>query len=391
MMPSKYRILSFHYIANNGAFLFAYSLAQLLHRNFHTADVKVLDYRSPRLALYEYLKRFKWTQRMPLFYWKRSQLWRNTINRNLNLDRDYPHFTGQKTIQRYFSDHFDALIVGMDVWCIVKGTERPLFPNIYWLPEKMGALKIAYGVSGYNSDRTLIQKYEPEISRYLNDFDIIGSRDRFTHDLVTRYRTRASGLVEMVPDPTFMYDIQPTGVQNKLSQIGVDFNRPIVGILLFGHDALSQAIKSHYKSKGYQILALSMYNPYADFNLGHVLDPFEWAEAFRLLSFCITDRFHGAILCLKNQTPFISLEKDSHLPKSQSKMFDLLYDFDLSRCYVNPGDEKFNSSSFLQDAGEIEANWTKSLESVISSKIDAIKDRHQEFLRRMKREISRGP
>jgi polysaccharide pyruvyl transferase WcaK-like protein len=194
--------------------------------------------------------------------------------------------------------------------------------------------------------------------------------------------------VEMVPDPTFMYDIKPVGVQHKLSQIGIDFNRPILGILLFGHDILSQAIKSHYKSKGYQIVALSMYNPCADFNLGHVLDPFEWAETFRLLTFCITDRFHGAIFCLKNRTPFICLEKDTHLPKSQSKTYDLLSNFNLTRCHVNPLEEKFNSSNFLQHASEIEANWTKSLESVISSKIDAAKYRHQDFLRKIKREIS---
>jgi len=390
MMTFNFRILSFHYITNNGAFLFTHSLSQLFQHHFDSAQVKVLDYRSPRLAVIEYLKRFRFFKGLPLFYWKRSRVWNHTIKQHLDLDRSYPHFSGDKKIQRYFSDHFDALIVGMDVWCLIKGTERPLFPNIYWLPEKIKTTKIAYGVSGYNSDPGLIQRYQSEISTYLNDFDIIGTRDRFTEDLVARYRTRKTGLVGRVPDPTFLYDIKPTGVKDKLSQIGVTFDRPILGILLFGHDSLSQVIKSHYESKGYQIIALSMYNPFADFNLGHLLDPFEWAETFRFLSFCVTDRFHGTILCLKNQIPFISLEKDAHLPKSQSKILDLLSDFDLTTCYSNPQDENFSVSRFLQRANEIESNWENAFKPVISPKIEAIQDRHQDFIGRMKIELKAG-
>ncbi len=355
---------------------------------FQSTEIKVLDYKSFRLALYEYLKRFKFIQGIPLFYWKRSQIWRHALKQTLDLDRNFPHFTSDKKIQRYLSERFDALVVGMDVWCIIKGTERPLFPNIYWLPEKMDVLKIAYGVSAYNSDPRLIQNHKHEIIKYLNDFDIIGSRDRFTIDMVNQHRTRASGLVDLIPDPTFMYEINPTGVRGKLSRLGIDFNRPILGLLLFGRDEISRAISSHYKSKGYQIVALSMYNRFADINLGHVLNPFEWAEVFRFFSFCITDRFHGTIFCLRNQTPFIGFEKDTHLPKIQSKIYNLLSDFDLTECYVNPSEEGFSIARSLHVAGEIESNWTKSFKPLIPSKIIAAQDRHRDFLQRMKYHLS---
>jgi hypothetical protein len=387
-MSSKYRILSFHHITNNGAFLFTYSLLKLFQHEFQDVDVKVLDYVSPRLVLYEFLKRFNVFQSIPSFYLRRSKIWKNTLRQSLDVDKDYPHITRVNNIQRYLSKHFDTLIVGMDVWCINKGTERPLFPNIYWLPEKMDIPKIAYGVSAYNSNNNLIQEHEAEISKYLNDFDIIGSRDRFTHDLVTRYRTRSSGLAEMVPDPTFLYQNQPTGVQDKLARLGIDYQRPILGLLLFGHDALSREIKSYFQSKGYQIVALSMYNPYADINLGHVLDPFEWADTFRLLSFCITDRFHGTIFCLKNQIPFISIEKDAALPKSQSKIYDLLSEFGLTCCYVNPQAEDFTLSEFLQNIVEVEANWEESFKPNIPSKIDAIRNRHLDFIQKLKLELN---
>jgi hypothetical protein len=387
-MSSKFRILSFHHITNNGAFLFAYSLCKLFQEEIRTADIKIINYKSPRLAFYEYLKRFNFLQGIPLFYWRRSQIWQDFIKKNLDLDGRFPHSINIAKIQRYLSKHSDVLIVGMDVWCIVTGTERPLFPNIYWLPERMEIPKIAYGVSAYNSENNLVKIHQEKISKYLNGFDVIGSRDRFTHNLVTRYRTRSSGLVERIPDPTFHFQIKPTNVRDKLSQIGLDFERPILGLLLFGHRELSQEIKRHFQSKGYQIIALSMYNPFADFNLGHLLNPFEWAEAFQLLSFCITDRFHGTIFCLKNQTPFICIEKDAVLPKSQSKIFDLLSEFNLTNCYVNPTDEDFSPPRFLQLAAEIESNWNECFKPDILPKIEIICNHHLEFIQKMKIELN---
>ncbi len=61
-------------------------------------------------------------------------------------------------MQHYFENHYNMLVVGMDIWCLINGTERPKFPNIYWLPEKMAIPKIAYGVSSYNSNPILIKK-----------------------------------------------------------------------------------------------------------------------------------------------------------------------------------------------------------------------------------------
>ena len=386
-MQPKLRILSFHHIQNNGAFLFAFSLAQLLQREFNDFDVKISDYKSRRLKTYDYLKRFKMLQKVPFFYIKRALMWGVETERYLDLDQDIPYFANERTLQKYFSKKYDALVVGMDVWCILNGTERPKFPNIYWLPEKMPISKIAYGVSAYNSDVRLIQHSATQISNYLNDFDIIGVRDHFTYQLVQRYRSRRDGLVEKIPDPTFMYEFRNTAVAIKLKSLGVDLERPILGMLLFGANVLGDRILAHYKSKGYQVLAMSMYNAKADFNLGHILTPFEWAEAFRYFSFCIGDRFHGTVFCLLNQTPFISIEKDVHLPKNQSKIFDLLVDFGLETCYQNPADKDFNIDFLLSRASEIEKSWESSFKPRIQAKIIVHRQAHFDFINKMKKEL----
>ncbi len=386
-MQPKIRILSFHHIPNNGAFLFAHSLMTLLKYEFPDVDVKILDYRSKRLTIYEYLKRFNFFQEIPLFYMKRGHLWGEQINMHLDLDKDFPRFSETRALQNYFSKYYDALVIGMDVWCIINDIERPKFPNIYWLPEKTALPKLAYGVSAYNSELSLIQKSTSKISEYLNGFDVIGARDRFTYRLIQEHRTRDDGIVDIVPDPTFAHEIQETGVQIKLQKLGIDLDRPVLGLLLFGDDFISNEIRSHYKAKGYQILAMGMYNAFADINLGHLLTPFEWAETFQYLSFCITDRFHGAIFCLKSNTPFVSLEKERDLSQDQSKIYDLLAEFDLEACYQNPADETFEITSFLALTSELEAAWEQAYTLDILAKINGIKEKHTQFIHKMKLEF----
>jgi hypothetical protein len=384
MTPSKMGILTYHYIPNNGAFLFAFSLSRLLQKEFGGFEVQVIDYKSPRLAGYEILKRFKVFQGIPNFYMKRARMWDEQVRMHLTLDSDIPRFVSEKKLQEHLARRYDILVTGMDVWCMTHGSERPNFPNIYWLPERTATPKVAYGVSAYNSDAGLIQRSSAQIGNYLDGFEVVGARDRFTLDLALSHRKRTDSLVELIPDPTFTYEFQNTNVVEKLKFLGIDLKRPTVGLLFFGDDALAKQILAHYKSKGYQILAMSMYNAVADFNLGHVLTPFEWAEAFRYLDFCITDRFHGTIFCLLNQTPFISLEKERFLPRSQSKLFDLLAGFHMDACYQNPADNDFVADKFLAHADEIQASWEQTFKPNIQPQIEVLKQEHTAFLSRMR-------
>ena len=386
--PKKVRILSFHHIPNSGAFLFAYSLQNIFKHGFQGFDVKLLNYKSKRLAAYEYAKRYKFLQKIPLFYFRRAQMWNEQIHSFLDVDTELPYFSGEKSLQQLFAKKYDALVVGMDVWCITQGTERPKFPNIYWLPEKTNIPKIAYGVSAYESDPNLIQRSSKEIGEYLDGFDVIGARDSFTYQMIRDLRNRKGGIVEHIPDPAFLYEVGGTQVAEKLRSAGLDLTRPILGLLMFGNKKLSAEIRAQYKARGYQIVALNMYNAAADFNLGHILTPFEWAEAFRYLSFCITDRFHGSIFCLKNKTPFVGLEYKQSLPRSQSKLFDLLGSFGFESLYFNQTDENFKTEHFLFHADEVKNAWQSSFAPHIDRQIETRKQAHFDFMAKIKDQIS---
>jgi len=383
-MSFKLRILTFHYIPNNGAFLFAYSLTKLLQSNFPDFDIRITDYKAPRLAFYEFLKQFKPVSSTPLFYYKRYKMWNKLLREFLVLDTSNPNLVGEKTVQKYLENQFDALTVGMDVWCVIRGTERPQFPNIYWLPYVQGIPKIAYAVSAYNSDLSMIYHHRNEISSYLDGFPVIAARDHFTHNMVMKYRNRTDGLVDKIPDPTLLTDFPQPKLENKLSSIGIDLDRPILGLLFSGDDEISHSIQSHYHSKDYQIVALSMHNRFADFNLGHLLDPFEWACIFRYFNICVTNRFHGTIFCLKNLIPFLCLESDRHLSQEQSKLYDLLTDFDMQFCYENPADDTFSVNQFLSKADEIEADWGGKYNQQITTILESLRESQRGFIDQMK-------
>jgi polysaccharide pyruvyl transferase WcaK-like protein len=380
----KIRILSYHHIPNNGAFLYALALETWLRNVFAPADVKTLDYRSLRLAAYEFLKWLKWMPGAPFFYARRGRMWERELQDHLNLDRDFPRLAGSERLQHLFASRYDALVVGMDVWCMINGTERPVFPNLYWLPEKLDIPKIAYGVSAYNSDRRLIEKFGGQIGEALDGFDVIGARDMFTYEMVQKYRQRKDGLVELIPDPTFILKRVPTRAAEKLAGLGVDLSRPTLGLLFYGDNRLSREIRKHYQHKGYQILALGMYNPAADINLGHVLTPLEWAETLGLMTFCISDRFHGTIFCLKNQTPFVCVEKERALPRQQSKVYDLLKTFNLEMCYHNPSDAGFDIRQFLALADEVESAWQPELSLGVPEKLESLRQAHEDFSAKMR-------
>lgn len=383
------RILTYHHVTNNGAVLQAYSLSEALNREFCDYDVKILDYIPGVVKRGEFLKIFKPCRKVPFFYSQRYFMFGKFIKANLPLDHKQPRNKSlEKLIAFINSQNYDALIVGSDnVWKMSQTKSSPNFPNIYWLSDSITAKKIAYAVSAYKSDPYLVDKYRGTMQRHLNSFDVIGVRDKFTLDMVKTCEIDTAIPVLEVPDPTFLYEIRQTNVEQLLSNLGIDLHRPILGILIYGKTALSERIRAYFKSKGYQILALSMYNPCADFNLGHILNPFEWAEVFKYLTFCITDRFHGTIFCLKNKTPFISIEPWPLNSISQSKIYSLLSDFGIPDCYANVDKNDFNADDFLGKCTKL-LNRRERYEMLIDKGLETMKKRSCDYIKKIKKVIT---
>jgi hypothetical protein len=378
------RILTTVHLANYGGCIFTYTLYRILTENLPEYEVRTLDYL-PRNWYYHELARALKPQKNAITFNLGRFVQSERFHRQyLNLEKPSTFYPKgyESMVELLAKKRYDALVVGMVIWDITELPQIPRFPSIYWLSEKIPSVKIAYAASGHRSKAPLIKKNLPAIQRILSSYALIGVRDQITWEMVIESKADQYVPVFRVPDPTFLYENQPTGVRDILVSHGVDLNRPILGILFYGKSEFSSDLCNYYRSKGFQTVALSMYNPYADVNLGHLLSPFEWADAFKYLSFCVTDRFHDTIFCLRNNIPFLSIEPYAPETNKNSKILSLLNDFCLTECYMDVLQDDFRMGEFLGRAEDLRAAWKKDISSRVSNKLDEVYSSSLDFIQK---------
>ena len=374
--------------ANHGSCIFDRSLTALLEKNIQDSNVQVVFYPFCKTRLFEFLRALKVNREIPFFNLLRqmrlSQYSRNTINK-VNMIA-IPSNDG--LLNRFEREKYDVIIPSKVVWDITPDYKFPPFPNFYWPSEKLSAQKFAYAISGHRTDMNLFRKKQDEVKRKLAPFKMIGVRDDMTQTMM-----EVSGVDKIVPvtritDPAFLYEARKIDLQTLFSRLRVKQDRPWVGLLFFGKPQLSKAVVDHYHARGYKTINFSMYNPFADINIGHRVDPDEWVALFRTLSFCITDRFHGTVFCLREGIPFVSIEPFQPKTLLNSKIYSLLKEFDLiDPCYQDTYKARFSVSELLATCDNLERNWSEEFSTKIQHMVLAKNEEQIKFLRKICTEI----
>ncbi|TFH12117.1 MAG: polysaccharide pyruvyl transferase family protein [Lentisphaerales bacterium] len=378
----KIRILTYHYLDNNGSFLQAYAVLSLLKRLFPRDDVKISDCRLPGLGFHELLKIAKPRPGKPLFAYRRHRLFRECIRRELELDRNVKSFSScTSQMAALDAEGIDLAVVGSDIiWSFGYRAFLPSFPNLYWLPGNTKFRKVAFAASSSGHVPRVAYAKRSEIASAVQSFDIVTVRDAGTARLLKNCGVEKEILV--MPDPTLLWDFPEVEVKVKLKNLGVDLDRPTIAVLFPGKDRRVKEIIDYFRASHHQVIALSMYNPYADVNLGDELTPFEWAETLRHVGFCVTDRFHGAAFCLKHGTPFIVIEHKQRA--EESKRFDLVVrEFGLPQCYLDLTSADYEVSVFEDKYTHVAADWTPRIRSLITERIEHIRTESTTVLQRM--------
>jgi len=382
----KIRTLTYHYPTNNGAVLQAYSLVEFFKKTIKNSDIKIIDYKSPKIQFYELCKILVPHKNNLFFGLKRYIKFKKFINENLPLEKTGSFFeTYDSLTQKIIDEKPDLIVVGSDnVWRISNDRISLKIPNIYWLSEKISSKKVAYAVSAFGSKEEIIKKNKSILKKKLDSFNLVGARDQFTLNLLNQLGSDKNTRLIKIPDPTFIYKFKKTNIRERLISKGIDLKKPILGILLHHKEELSKKIRNYFKHRGYQIIALSMYNPYADLNLGADLNPFEWADTFKYFDFCITERFHGTIFCLKSKIPFISIEPVGKTPLQKSKLFDLLADFNMQDKYENAENKNFDVEEFLNKCEKIILGWDKKDKSKVERGLIKMKRKSYHFIKKVR-------
>ncbi len=367
---------------NDGAILQAYSQVTALQKQFKNSTVEIIDYRIKSMERMEF--KFNFTKallRLKFSKVKRYVKLKRFVKNNLPLSRDRLISDDYNEAINYLKNRYDVIVVGSDeVWkSICDDSKRP-FPNIYWLSPEIKCIKIALAASANRCDFNTIGIKKKEIGRkLLEDFDFIGVRDQHTIDFVKSLGVKNKEILK-VPDPTFTYRFNKTDdriIGKKLKSRGLDLNKPILCYRLgIGGEKgeLCRKAKEYFEKKGYQTVSIGGRNQYASIDVGDMFNPFEWARVYKYFDFCITDRFHGSIFCLKNGTPFLAVEDDDYYKVIRSKIVDLLDDFDMLEHYLFLDGSGYDLESILKN---IENNFS---EKLVKKKVKEMEERYYEVL-----------
>jgi hypothetical protein len=246
----KLRILTTVHLANPGACIFTEALSHALEETLPDFDVQVLNYLPRNWFFYEFARALKPNLKQPLLNIQRYLVSERFHREKIKLDKNVLTMPAsyQGMVNFLEQQGYDALVVGMVVWDLVKKPFIPRYPNIYWLSEKLSAKKIAYAASGHRSDMLLFKENLPAIRKTLNSYSLIGVRDQITHDMVLGAKLDSDIPVMRVPDPAFLHELEwdSEAAKKVLENNGADLSRPLVGFIFHGNEKLARELADFY-------------------------------------------------------------------------------------------------------------------------------------------------
>jgi polysaccharide pyruvyl transferase WcaK-like protein len=334
----KIGILTYFWAHNAGTFLQAFSMLNTFRCKFPQAKVELIDLKhrrvffKPGLGNVSIKQIFKDMRRYCLYECAKKQYL--TRSKECLTTQD-----SERAWQFIEKQKYDLVVVGSDTVLQFlpfhfKGNNVPA----YWLHPSLKCKKVMCAVScGGLTYGRLSEEQRCACRDSLNSFDLVGVRDDATLLLMKELGINDESKLSMVPDPTFVLNIDYSHSENLIKRKRIDFSKPTVAMFLHRSIKSASAVADYYRSRDYQVVSMSA-TKYADLCLTDI-SPFEWAGIYRKFSIVLTGAFHGALFSLKNNTPVLLViyDKSFITPRGLSKYRSLLKFFDLDRTNIING------------------------------------------------------
>ena len=189
----------------------------------------------------------------------------------------------------------------------------------------------------------------------------------------------------MLADPTFARPFRERAqlhqkdraLKESLSQMGVDFSRPRCLIIAKAGGAACAAVE-YLERRGWQTVAVTERNDRCSLSLyDRAFHPLEWARLFGLFDACVTERMHGAIFSLLNNTPIVPIEMTNVAGNGLTKMQSLLRRFDLEDVLLqNDERDPVTVQQTLNRVLDVPWDWNR-----MNEQIEEASDQQIEFLK----------
>lgn len=235
---------------------------------------------------------------------------------------------------------YNIYISGSDeIWANKPG--KP-FPNIYFIPPNLEGLKISFASSVNRGDlETLTENQKTELTASFESYDYISVRDdyseRFVHSFV-------ANPVNVIYDPTFLCDFPTVEYYHKEIAKARKNNKKIICLMILNRRVANEIIEKYSK----EYLIVSMYSLHSRTCM-LVPTPLQFTSIFKQFDLVITNYFHGTIFCIKNNTPFISIDNEEIYKKYESKIANMLKRLDLTEHYLTIWDNSPTEYGILHE------------------------------------------
>jgi Polysaccharide pyruvyl transferase len=324
--------------ANLGTNMQAYCTLQAIRRAYPDSQVELVDYCPTSPSRRPYLTHIS-LHSIKLDY-RRFRKYDDFFACNLAFSREALTTTALKRVLEFIRrQRYDVVYVGSDtVLEIKRGCKDALTP--YWLDSSISSTKILAAASSFNVTYETLSKHQQDLMQASIDaFALLGVRDDATFRLLSRFTTPGDPRLQIVPDPTFTYDIDYRYIEQYMARNRLSFPRPLVCLHLLRDSYWAADLATAFRKAGFIVASLRPAR-YADVIFTD-LSPFEQIGLYRYFSLVVTHRFHDAIFCLKNLTPVLAFppQLSDVTSYSESKIDSLFRVFGVeSSCYISNKD-----------------------------------------------------
>jgi hypothetical protein len=331
----KIGIATFQWADNYGAVIQAYALQSYLEKIGN--EVHIINYKPSKhpIGLKQYLAK---TPRA--FIYKLEKVYKKKVFQSfrtnyLNLSSIIIETLDDlKTIK----DEFNTLIAGSDqVWNPKWLDQEKNLWDLYFLKfAGFHTKKCSYAASfGHAELKTMTIEWQEAIRQNLKNFDCISVREKSGVDIVRQLTGRNDAI--HVVDPTFLLRkddyYKLIGQQKKRKSY-------LFSYMLHGLNSDSNFLENMV-SKELNIKVVKCDANRTSIHKKYILPtPIKWLGLIREADFIITNSFHAVVFCLIFHKQFIAILIDGELGSMNTRITNLLDEFNLSSRYITARNTK---------------------------------------------------
>jgi hypothetical protein len=369
--------------SNLGTNMQSYCTLNAIQKEYSDDLVELIDYSAWGTHMKPYLSNisFRSLLKDSIRFKKYNDFFKNKLKFSSNklVSSDFG-----KSIEFIKNNKYDAIYVGSDT---VLELQRASKDNLtaFWLDDTINAKKFLIAASSHNVVfDSLTEKQKSKIQRTINDFSLLGVRDEPTYRLLSNFIQEGDERLQIIPDPTFTYEIDYSFIENYIRRKKLLFNKPIVCLHLLRETKWASAIANIFRKEGYVIASLRPAY-YADM-LFTDLSPFEQLGIYKYFDLVITHRFHDSIFCFKNLTPVIFFPE--HVTDvtlyHESKALTLFKSLKLDKTNYIENKDKITAKNLFEIHQEAISNF-KLNEIFIRNTLVKNKEKYESFVKNSKK------